>query len=371
MTKIVKATVLKRTLVALGDFFLFVFAVLGIFAAGQNIANGTSYCASLREEISSYQLDSGLYYANERGEATPYDNLASYTAYETKLLYFYTEYLSQKSPISATTQYDVYWYNVHVLGLRDTKGIYSGDTILEPGLSLGPSLFEYSEAGVDSLGRTRSGLHIDGDLNKPLTESGSERLLNFYYSPASRNAYFNAGQALYYSSFYQKALNSYTNVTNVIPLATGIGISGLLLYFLFPMVLKDGSTLSKKAFGLCVIGAGGYKAKKTQILLRQLPPILAATALFFFVPFTFAVMIASLVLLASYLTSIFTPKSQAIHDFIAYTQVVDAKESFFYANDDEEKAAGASLDAAMKEADQILENGKQIIEKEEKEKALK
>lgn len=371
MTKIIQASIVKRALVAIADLAFFLFVAFGIFAAGQSIANATPYGTQLRNDISSYQLDSGLYYLNEEGNAAPYDNLATYTEYETRLVHFYTGYLVSECPAEYRKNYDIYWYNVHILGLTDTKGIYGNDTILEPAKTYGPQYFEYAEAGVDVLAEPKANMHVDNDKSKPLTQAAKGLLLTFYYSPTMQNAYYNAGRNLYYSDFYQKALSSYQNLTNVIPITAGVAISGLIFYFVLPLVLKNGATLAKKMFGLCLLSAGGYKVKRTQVLLRQTPTILGATILFLFVPFRIAVMVASLVLLASYIAAIFTKNHQALHDFLGYTIVIDAKESYFYANEKEEKAAQESFDEAMAEADRIREVGKDILEKEAREKALK
>lgn len=375
MTKIVRPSTVKRALVALADLALFLFVALGVFAAGQAIANQTGTGSTLRHNIESYQLDSGLYYAGEDGEAKPYDNLASYELYQEKLVYFYTVYLVTKAPQGYQENYDVYWYNVNVLGLEDALGKYKGATVSEPGYSTGKTLFEYVLAGdspqYDILGIPRAELHEDGDPNKPLTATAKSRLLSFFYDPAKRNCYYNAGQRLYYSEFYQKDLNAYQIVTSVAPAVVGIVFSGLVFYVLFPLIFKDGQTLCKKAFGLGVIGAGGYKAKKSQIVLRQLPAILLGGVLFAFISFRIAVMIASGVLLLSYILAIATKSNQALHDFLAFTIVVDEKESLFYANKEEEEQAGKAFQEAMDEADALLQEGEETIRQEQRDKSLK
>ena len=371
MTKIVKPSVLKRALVAVADFALFLFVVLGFYAAGQAIANSSEYGTSLQKEINGYQINSHLYYLNEDGNATPYDNLASYTDYQEKIVYFYTVFLRNEPPEGSKKTYDVYWYNVHILGLDDTRGLYPKDVIEEPAKTKGKDLFQYVGEDYDQLGVPQDKLHVDGDPSKPLTDMAKSQLLVFYYAKDQINAYFNAGHTLYYLDFFQKALTDYQRIANIAPVVAGIVASGLIFYLILPLIFKNGATLCKKAFGLCLLGAGGYKVHRAQVLLRQAPPILLAGVLFFFVPFIYAVMASSLILLVSYVLSIFTPRNQALHDFLAYTTVIDAKNSLFYRNEAEEKAAEEAFQGAMDEADRLLKKGEEILHQEAKDKALK
>lgn len=66
------------------------------------------------------------------------------------------------------------------------------------------------------------------------------------------------------------------------------------------------------------------------MLLRQIPSILAIIILFIFLPITIAAAIALGILILSYALTIFTKGHRAVHDFIAFTKVVDDKESIYF-----------------------------------------
>ncbi len=372
MHKIVNASFVRRTFAAILDLLIAVFVGLGFFAAAQAIFVNSAYGKGLMNEINGYQVDSGLYYLDENGNAAPYDSYAAYGNYETMLVNYYTVYLTSKCPQEYRQKYDVYWYNVNILGLEDAKGLYPNATIQEPALSLGKAYFVYvEEDGVnnyDVLAIPQSSLHVDGDMSKPLSGEGKEKLLNFYYSPSAQSLYYNAGRNLYYTSFFQNAFHSYQMISNIYPLTIAVFLSAMIFYFLLPMVLKNGATLGKKTLGLCLLGKGGFTIKKSQVLLRELPQILLFTVLFLALPFRIALMIFSLLLLISYLVAVFTKEHNAIHDFIGFSKVINEKESLFFDTPEEQEAAESAYQKAMEEAEEKREAAQKQIEEEDKQK---
>ena len=363
MHKIVKPGIGKRALVAICDLVIAVFLGLGVFALCQTLFDSSAYATSLKNEINGYQIDSHLYGVDEDGNAYPYTDFATYDKYEERLLYYYTDYLVNSAPEGYRKDYDVYWYNVHVLGLPDAKGLYKDDTILEPGKSEGQALFEYVKEGetpnYDVLAKPKASAE-DGKL----TPSEKALLLRFYYDDARQNAYYNAGRDLYFSDFFQAAFGNYSTFTNVYPLTIAVFVSAMVFYVVIPLIFANGETLAKKFFHLCVISASGFKVKKGQVVLRQIVPAVALTITFFFVPFVYAVMASSLVFLASYLLAIFTPDNRAIHDYLGYTQVVSETDSVFYASQEEQDKAEAALAEILSDAEERLRQADREIEEE-------
>lgn len=370
MKEIVFPSSAKRAAVALFDLIIAIFIGLGIYAISQSIFLSTEYATTITSNIKSYQLDSGLYF-EENGEAQAYTNFASYTEYEKICSYYYVTYSSGKCPEEYRQERDVYWYNVNIVGLDDVKNLYPNAEIQYPGLELGKTLFKYAEKdgtpNYDVLPSPADSLY--GEDGK-LTSESSEKLLNFYYSSSSQNVYYNAGRDLYYSKYYQADLQSYYKIQSIYPLSIAIFLSAMIFYFIIPLVFSDGETLGKKIFKLAVISSTEYKAKRGQIILRQLPQILLLTALFFFVSFVYACIVALGLLLASYLFSLFTKKKQSLHDLWSSTMVIDATKSVYFNNANEEENAKIAYEKQMEQARKSRESAQEQIDKENKMKTL-
>lgn len=344
MDKIKEPHIVKRALCAIVDFaFAFLFG-LGIFTAVSatltNIPNGVA----IKNEITSYYLDSGLFILDDTGNPTGNTLSNRYEDHYKMLHRYYTVYLTSECPEIDRSSYDDYWFNVFILGLEDKKGLFSYEQIKnypEP-RAKGASLFSYprdlgGEFDLDKPGIPRDELHENGDPTMPLTAEGRTELARYFYNDSTRNCDFNAGYDLTHRKFFLEAQFQYELRSTVIPLVSAVVVSSLLFFFVFPMVFKDGQTLGKKIFGFGVLSYSGYASTRGQILLRQLPPILLGVIAFAFASGLVAAILMGTLLFISYILSIFSRDHRAIHDFTAYTFVADIRESVYFKNPEEEE----------------------------------
>ena len=125
-------------------------------------------------------------------------------------------------------------------------------------------------------------------------------------------------------------MENYEKRATVYPLLIAIPIALAVFYLAFPLIFRDGQSLGKKIMKLAVIRQDGYASTRPQILLRQLPSIVIVIVLFVFLPWSIAAISSLGLLILSYALSIFTPNHRAVHDFIAFTRVVDDKESIYH-----------------------------------------
>ena len=113
-------------------------------------------------------------------------------------------------------------------------------------------------------------------------------------------------------------------------------LSPLIFYFIIPVLTKDGRTLGKLAAKTAVIGNDGYKASKINIVLHY--AILTLIWEFLLIPSTMmGIMAMAFLLLIDYLSLILSKNHTSIHDKIARTLVIDAKESNWFKDTDEEE----------------------------------
>ena len=334
--KIVNAPIGKRALTAIFDLFFALLLGIGIYSLSSVWISSTPEGIANKEDMISYQINSHLYYKNNDGNVSFYDNLVSYDLYEERLVYYYTDFLKNGVPDQYKEDHDVYWYNVFILGLDDELHLYSQEqlsTIKNPSKN-GKTIWEYrienNQKTYQKPAIPVESLYNGSDRSKGLSETGKRVTLNFYYNPDQPNCYYNAADDLYHRPFYLSLVEAYEKRATVYPLILAVPTSALVFYLLFPLVFRDGQTLGKKIMRLAVIRQDGYSSTRPQILLRQLPAILMVTIVFIFMPFTIAAAISLGFLILSYVLAIFTKDNRAAHDYIAYTRVVDDKESLFH-----------------------------------------
>lgn len=104
-------------------------------------------------------------------------------------------------------------------------------------------------------------------------------------------------------------------------------ISMFIFYILFPIIFKNGETLSKKMFGLVVVNKDGYEVKRLQNLGR---------ALIFFTEFTAGLFSIGILMIVWILVMAFTKDNRGVHDMIAMTMVIDKERSVWFKNREEE-----------------------------------
>ena len=186
---------------------------------------------------------------------------------------------------------------------------------------------------------------------------------------------YKATEDFYYSD-YMSALQKNVRVIQLwtyVP--TYIFVVGIL-YILIPMLMKNGATLGKASLSLCVISNNGYKAKKRQILFRELVFIAEVSLSLFIIGFGLTSIatlgIGAVIMLVVILCN---KMKKAPHDFAAMTLVVDAKTSVFFDNAQEEenksKRVQENLDKLHSyepENRNIIQVGSEIVDEDLKQK---
>ena len=334
--KIVDAPIGKRALTAIFDLFFAFLLGVGIFSLSSVAMTSSSDGLALKEEMVSYQLSSGLYYKDSDGNIKFYDNLISYELYEEKLIHYYTVFLQQYAPEGQKESHDIYWYNVFILGMDDELHQFTEEQLsaIPMPSKEGKSIWEYSiennEKAYQKPAIPVLSLYNASDRSKGLSDLGKKVTLEYYYTAEKQNCYYNAGNDLYHRPYYLSVLEEYQKKSTVFPLILAISISATVFYLVLPLMFRDGQTLGKKIMHLAVIREDEYSSTRPQIVLRQLPMILLVTILFIFMPWNWAAIMSLGLLIVSYALAIFTPRQRAIHDYIAYTRVVDDKESIYH-----------------------------------------
>ena len=367
MHKIVNAKSGWRTLAALIDFLFVLFIGLGIFAITQTCFLASKEGKYLESSLRDWQLNSGLYYEDENEKMQVFDEFNNYEKYEDMMTNYYLVYLPSIDP---TIDYDNYWYNVFILGLADEKGLYSEEllsTIQEPSskndyweYKVTDGVKQYDEIGVPA------SKYYRGDV---LPAESKALLLRFYCSSEQRSVYYNAVQDLFHRDFFETNYNKYASFNLIYPLSISLPLAAIIIYMVIPLCFKNGETLAKKMFHLCLVNKLGFKIKKSQIVVRALPPILLAMILFFFAPMLISVGGVSIVAFASYLTAMLTKEKKAFHDYIAGTIVINEKDSIFYDDAEAQEAGEQAYRERMILAEEEIERGRKALEDEERAKA--
>ena len=134
----------------------------------------------------------------------------------------------------------------------------------------------------------------------------------------------------------QPKLLEYSSVLSIqtyLSTLPSILIAPISLLFLLPLFMKRGQTLGKLAVGSYVIDADGYPVKKVKLAFRQ--AIIATIFLLAAMPLqNLAYPAVVIVGLLGYVSRVMSKSSQALHDKIAHTLVVD-KKSIIYASKEE------------------------------------
>ena len=127
-------------------------------------------------------------------------------------------------------------------------------------------------------------------------------------------------------------------------ISLGILLTSIILEFVVPLIFKNGQTLGKKLFGICVVRTNCVKITGPVLFIRS---ILGKCTMETMVPVFIVIMILSgklgivgfavlaLILLLQIVMIIITHTNSAIHDLLADTVVVDLGSQRIFENQDE------------------------------------
>jgi len=158
-----------------------------------------------------------------------------------------------------------------------------------------------------------------------------------------KEAYDKAYEALIADDAAMYAYNMLINQTMMIT-SCSILIGMLLAEFVLPMILGNGQTLGKKAFGLGVIRTDGVKISGVQLFIRSILgkyavetmiPVYVLLMLFFQTGGIIGLLLVLAILLTQLGLLLFNTNKALIHDLLASTVVVDiASQTVFDSVDD-------------------------------------
>ena len=353
--RIVYASLFHRTFGAIIDLVLTIFVGAGIFLAISNIAMKVSWIKAYKDDYNQAIVDSGLMQL-EKEEPVPYE-FNSYQQYEEKFYNFYHAYYSKQ----VNKEYDVYWFNVFIYGQSDTLNKYSDQELYNrPTLikTIGPTYFTYKvdESSNPLVNEFALPTASNNGANE-LDEATQKKLRQYFYvsdEEAKENELSQKYKFIYYYALsdltslskLQDDYNHYAFLSVTLPLVIAIFVTFMIFYFVIPLCFKNGETIGKKVMHTCLVNRLGYSYKRVQLIPRFLFPTFLIIATVFIMGFSiWSLAIVSVAMLISFLFVIFSKENKALHDYFAGTLVIDAKESTWFKNIEEEEATQKEVDS--------------------------
>lgn len=181
---------------------------------------------------------------------------------------------------------------------------------------------EYSTQVNDAYGRYEAeyGVSFDASQEEYLTWTEEEQ-----------QAFDKAYQALIDD---QEAMYAYNMMVSLSMAIAGISVFVAVMgvEFVVPVLFKEGRTLGKRLFGVCVIGAGGRKITTLQLLVRALLgkfavgtmiPVFLVLMVFWGIMGLGGILIMLVLLLAQLVIPFASRRNAALHDLFAGTVVAD------------------------------------------------
>lgn len=161
-------------------------------------------------------------------------------------------------------------------------------------------------------------------------------------TPEQQQAYLDAAEALAADA---QAQSLYREVLHLMLLITSLGIffAYLLLEFAVPLLLKDGQTVGKKVFGLCLVRPDCIRVSPMQLFVRavlgkyavetMIPVLLVVLIFFGLLGSTGTLVLAALLLGQSILVGM-SRHNTALHDLLAHTVCADRESQLIFAGAD-------------------------------------
>ena len=342
------------------DLAISAFVFFGLLLFTQNVVCVNSpYVKSAKEQFLNYNIESGLFEKTDNKDEYHEKTFDSYKGYRDLFFSYYTDYLVNKCPEEYRLNYngqDVYWFNVHVLGQKDDRLLYSSDLTKLDALvnSVAPTLFTYKlDASNNPLyDEFAIPKYLNNDETATLTEAQEKTLQSYFYISDADNVnnqtcyYHLAVKDLVNRPFVSKAYDTWYDHTYSYPIVCCIAFSTTIFFLIVPLCFKDGETLGKRMFKLGLANKLGYRIAKIQLIPRFLLSMVILVVLYFVVGINLISLgILTFLALASYSMAIFTKEHKALHDFVSGTLVVDKVHSEIYNNFDEASKIKESIES--------------------------
>ena len=145
--------------------------------------------------------------------------------------------------------------------------------------------------------------------------------------------------------------------TTLLILTFGILFAILIVEFFVPLIFKNGQTLGKKMFGICVMMDNGVRVRTMPLFIRTVLGkftietmifVYGAVMLYFGQLNIFVLLLVIAIFLINFVLIIVNPKNLLIHDAMSYTVVVDKTSQMIF--NTEEELIKYKQDLAVKEA---------------------
>ncbi len=140
----------------------------------------------------------------------------------------------------------------------------------------------------------------------------------------------------------KEAMKNYSMTVNLtfVMISLGLFISFLICEFIIPLIFKNGQTVGKKIFGICVIRIDGVRIPNSILFVRSIlgkytietmVPLLLAVMFFFGIVDPLIALAGIIGILASDLIMLIgSKKRQLLHDTLASTVVVDKETQMIF-----------------------------------------
>ena len=265
----------------------------------------------LKQAITSERFATHLFIEGENGKEKQYSADSDNKEFVDALAYFYTVYIPSQH-VSGSEELNANWFNSNILKIEGDGGAY----------------FEYVKVG-EEVDKTQIGVIKEGvssaDVNKYL-----------------QNEWITANKTLNNLESFKK-LNVELGFYNSLEVVPSALIASTITYIIIPLIFKNGVTLGKKAFGLCLADIDGYVIENYQLVMRAVP--LDVVILAQLIPIWSTIIVSFAIIMVIFLVSfslaMASPKKCSLHDFTGRTIVVNARTSILFDNvaDEEEYIA--------------------------------
>lgn len=360
LDQVYSAKLFPRFVSFIVDLAITAFVFFGLLLFTQNvICVNSPYVKSAKEQFINFNVESGLFEKTDNKDEYHEKTFDSYKGYQDLFFSYYTDYLVNKCPEKYRVTYngqDVYWFNVHVLGQKDDRNLYADDIKKFDSLvsSVAPTLFTYkldanNEPLYDEIALPK---YLNNDETASLSEAQENTLTAYFYISDADNTekktcyYHIAARDLAARKFVSNAYDVWYDHTYSYPIISCLAVSTAIFFLIIPLFFKDGETLGKRMFKLCLVNKLGYRYSKIQLIPRFLLFVAVVVVLYFVVGINLISLgILTFIALVSYTLTVFTKDHKAIHDYVAGTLVVDKVKSEIYKNYDEAIRAKEAIES--------------------------
>lgn len=390
--KITLASTSKRSGAALFDFFIFIILTFILFTFANHIAVNSSKGREYKLQLVNRYIESGLFtYAKDSSGEQDKSNVAlnyfdDYKGYVDMFTSYYLTYLKDFVPTHYSSslpknfskdKYTIYWFNCFILGQEDVNHLYDNDStysniptfIKEEGREL--FTYKLDDEGKKILNEIAIPAALNNDENSKLDDETKTRLKEYFYN----NKQDNNGYVYYYVAneftsfpFISSLYSKFYLCTTIYPFIISFTLIYLIFYVSIPLCFKNGETLGKLIFKICLLNKNECQINRLQILLRSTPMLLYSILIFSIMGLSLPSFCLILIgLFISYIMMLFMKQNRAIHDFIASSIVIDKTHSKWFKNKKEKEEFDnklVSIDEKIIELDNtdVVENIHETIE---------